>query len=401
MEGWEREIIRELAKEKLEISKLPIMDELKTLWTKHNDLETDMPTVHFEIGTVGDDGFHYKCKCVSPDAVSIERELGNSLTNYKMVGDDRVVSAEFVCNYRSSLMPFSLEIKKTHTDGIGFHIENQIDDLEDVNVIKPSKLSFDYEGSLKYKEFVEEQIGDILDVRMGMNSIYVCLTNDIVHRMGMENMFVAMYDTPDEFHFMMNSLSSDYVNYIKELEKRGMLVANNKNDWLAQGTFGFTKSLPDVATTSKDCWGFLDSQETVGISDDMFNEFFFPYYKKVADTYGLLSYGCCEPVSGFWKKSLSRFENLRKISISPWCDEEYMGEQLKDRRVIFLRKPSPNFLGVDKELDETGFREHIRKTLKASKDCVTEFAFRDVYNLSGNLGKPRRAVEIVKEEIGR
>ncbi|MFA7637056.1 MAG: hypothetical protein WCX81_04765 [Monoglobales bacterium] len=399
MENWERDIIRELAKEKLEISNLPIMKERTELWTKHNDLKGEVPMIHFEVITVVDKGFNYECKCTSPDAVAIERQLGNSLTNYKMVCDDRVVTDDFVCLYESSFVPFNIPIKKVATDGIGFHIESQIHDLQDVSILKPSTMTFDYEKSLKWKEFVQEQIGDILNVRMGMDSFCVCLTSDIVHLMGMDNMFMAMYDNPDEFHFMMESLSDGYVTYIKELEKRGMICGNNKNDRVAQGSFGFTTDLPDNAVTLKDCWGFMDSQETVGISADMFNEFFFPYYKKVADNFGLLSYGCCEPVNPFWEKSLSRFENLRKISISPWCDEEYMGDKLKSKKVIYQRKPSPNYIGVDKNLDEDAFREHIRKTLSAAKDCKLEISFRDVYNLSGNLDKPRRAVEIVREEI--
>lgn len=401
MENWEREIIRSLAREKLEISKLPIMEERKKLWTGHNDLQGNIPPIHFEMWTVGDKGFNYECKCVSPEAVAIESQLGNRIANHKMVGDDRVVTDDFVCSYKSSFVPFGLNIEKTNTSGVGFHINSQIKDLSNTDIIKPSTMSFDYEGSVKWQEFVQEQIGDILNVRMGMNSIGVCLTNEIVHRMEMDNMFMAMYDNPDEFHYMMDSLSNDYVVYIKELEKRGMLCKNNGNDHLNQGSFGFTSYFDNTAIpiTTKDCWGYMDSQETVGISADMFNEFFFPYYKKVSDNFGLLSYGCCEPVNGFWEKSLSKLENLRKISISPWCDEEYMGEQLRNREVIYLRKPSPNFVGVGKYLDEEGFREHIRKTLRAANGCKIEFAFRDVYKLEGELNKPRRAVEIVREEI--
>ena len=101
-----------------------------------------------------------------------------------------------------------------------------------------------------------------------------------------------------------------------------------------------------------------------------------------------------------WKDSLSKLKNLRKISISPWCDEEYMADQLRGSGVIYHRKPSPLYIGgTDYELDEEGFREHIRATMRAAKGCRLEITFRDTYTLNGNLGKPRRAVEIVREEI--
>ena len=76
-----------------------------------------------------------------------------------------------------------------------------------------------------------------------------------------------------------------------------------------------------------------------------------------------------------------------------------MGEQLRDRKVIFHRKPSPNFLGVDKTLDEDAFRSHIRKSLLAAKGCSMEITQRDVYTIHHNVGKAHRYIEIIKEEI--
>ena len=78
-----------------------------------------------------------------------------------------------------------------------------------------------------------------------------------------------------------------------------------------------------------------------------------------------------------------------------------MGEALKGSNVIYHRKPSPNFVGVGKELDEEGFKEHILKTIRCAKGCKLEFSFRDVYNLEGNPDKPRRAVQIVRELIDK
>jgi len=402
MEAWEKERIRTLAKEKKEISHLPVMEERAKLWTKHNNLQGTRPMIHFEAATVQDAGFFESCQCTSPEAVNIEWQLITSMVNHKQIDDDRVVTDEFVCLYHIGFLPFNMPIKKTYVDsGVGFHIESQIESLEDMSWLKPSVLQYDMEGTLQWKSFVEEQIGDILPVRLGMNSFCASMTNEIVHRMGMDNMFMAMYDSPDAFHLMMDTLANDYINLFKGAEERGMICANNKNDWITQGSFGYTDDLPDTAVKTTDCWGYIDSQETVGVSTDMFHEFFYPYYKRIADVYGLLSYGCCEPVSDFWEKSLSGFENLRKISISPWCDEEYMGQQLKTRPVIYQRKPSPNFVGVGKELDEEGFRKHIRQTLEAARDCRLEITFRDVYNLEGRLDKPRRAVEIVREETGQ
>lgn len=119
----------------------------------------------------------------------------------------------------------------------------------------------------------------------------------------------------------------------------------------------------------------------------------------MAKHFGLLSYGCCEPVHPYWEAYISKYPNLRKVSISPWCDEAFIGERLQGENIIYHRKPSPNFVGVGKEFDEQGFKEHVIKTLQCAKGCKLEFSFRDVYTLSGDTTKPKRAVQIVRDMI--
>ena len=38
------------------------------------------------------------------------------------------------------------------------------------------------------------------------------------------------------------------------------------------------------------------------------------------------------------ERCLSKLTNLRKVSSSPWCSEEYMGERLRGSKVIYHRK---------------------------------------------------------------
>ena len=401
MEAKEREFIRDLAKRKLELANTPHMQSLAKEWAAHNDLHGSRPMIHFEMGTVGDPGFKYECQCTSPDARNVEWQLGESMQNYVMVGDDRAVTPDFYVSYGSWFKLFDMTPDRTMTDGIGFHINPQITSLDSLENIKPSSMGFD-EGSFKRSyEYYGDLFGDILEVKGGMSCTGISPTNSLVHLMTMENMFTEMYDNPENCHELMERLTTDFLKYLTELERRKMLLPCCGNNWVGQGTFAFSDELKSSGEiTLGDVWFYMDSQETVGVSPKMFNEFFFPYFKRMSEKCARLSYGCCEPVHPFWADSLSKFENLRKISISPWCDEEYMGEQLRGTKVIYQRKPSPLFTGgTDYALDEDGFRAHIRKTLKAAEGCKLEITFRDVYRLNGNLSKPRRAVEIVREEI--
>ena len=85
--------------------------------------------------------------------------------------------------------------------------------------------------------------------------------------------------------------------------------------------------------TTNDLWLNINSQETVSISPRMYREFILPYYADLAKEFGLVYYGCCEPVHAIWDCCVSQLPHLRKVSISAWCDEERMGEALWGGRV--------------------------------------------------------------------
>ncbi|MEI7884938.1 MAG: hypothetical protein WCI30_06270 [Clostridia bacterium] len=415
MNGWsitleERIYLRDLAKKQREYSALPIMKRREMLWYKHNDLQGERPMIYFETWTFENDLLSLPI-CKSSAGKAIELNLKREMLNHELIDDDKVVSDSYHIDWNTDMLLFDLKIEEEHaTDAhggnLGFHIKSPITDLKkDMHLLKKTTYGVDREAVLIWKGFVEEVLGDILPVKFVGSSLGSSITQHLVRLMGMEKMLYSLIDYPNEFHEVMDRISDDYISYYKWMEKEKLLLLNNGNNWLGQGSFGFTHDLPSKNNIASqdlkltDLWCFLESQETLGVSPKMFNEFFFPYYLKVANEFGLLSYGCCEPVHAYWEKSLSKLPRLRKISISPWCNEEYMGEVLKGSSTIYHRKPSPNFVGVGKDLDEVAFREHILKTLKATKGCKVEFSFRDIYNLEGNIGKPRRAVQIIREEL--
>ncbi|MDE7035974.1 MAG: hypothetical protein K2O74_06980, partial [Eubacteriales bacterium] len=184
-------------------------------------------------------------------------------------------------------------------------------------------------------------------------------------------------------------------------ERKGYLLPTTGFEETNQGSLSFPDELPSEGpVTPSQVWVFMDSQETVGVSHEMFEEIIWPAYERLGQTFGLLSYGCCEPLDPVWDL-ISQFPNLRKASISPWANEEKMGESLRGTRTIYQRKPSPNFLGVDETLDEDAWRAHIEHTLRCAQGCKLEFTSRDVYTIHNNLGKVSRAVEIIRESIDK
>ena len=97
--------------------------------------------------------------------------------------------------------------------------------------------------------------------------------------MGMETMLYSLYDYPDLFKKLMDRLSDEVNEYFDYLEREQLLLPTVGFQRLAQGTYCATTRLPGYDESEKrplkttDVWGFMDSQETVGISAEMFEEF--------------------------------------------------------------------------------------------------------------------------------
>jgi hypothetical protein len=226
--------------------------------------------------------------------------------------------------------------------------------------------------------------------------------------MSMETFFLAMYDCPDTLHAVLALLRDNAIRGARWAEAEGLLELNNGNQCTCGTCFNFTTQLPlhpvqPGRVRLTDMWAGMDSQETVGVSPALFHEFCFPYYRDLAALFGRVYWGCCEPVDPLWERSLSGLPNLKAISISRWADQRFMAEALTGRKIVYSRKPNPNLLGIDVELNEAAWAAEIRETLDvtADRDLPVEFVVRDVYSLHGNLAKATRAVEIARREIDR
>lgn len=403
----DKKILRDLAKRQYEVSQTPEMSELKALWYQHNDCKPSRPVITVELYTFADEVIPGILQCEGEFARQIEARLRSNLLNHEVFKDDTVVPDHWGVPFETWFTPFGIPVKVEQASGnsLGHHFVEVLHDLQDdFHLLKKSDFGIRKEEFEKKLAFFQDLFDGCIPVSAAPVELNVSLTQNIVHIMSMENMFLSIYDYPELFQQMLDSLTDDYLEYFRMLEKNHFILPTTQGEHLCQGTYNFTKELPSWDEvhkrpfTTHDVWGYMDSQETCDISPDMFEEFIFPYYQKIACQYGALSYGCCEPVHPFWEKCISKFDNLRKVSISAWCNEEYMGEQLRGKNIVYLRKPSPNFLGVGSLLDEDALRSHIRRTLTAAKGCTLEFSQRDVYSLHGPLDKVTRYVEIVREE---
>ena len=397
----DRAILRELAKKQMEYANTPENRRRNEAWYKHNDLQGERPLVTIEEWTFSHEVAR-PLSCETEKGRVFEGQLMSHIIGREDIDDDRATPDYFAVSQGGCFEAFGQPIEVQNAeDSIGYQFMHPVKDLkQDWEKIGCSNWGFD-KNEEDYT-LAQEVFAGVMPVKQISDYPGASLTQLLVKLMGMETLFISMYDCPELLSRLLGRLTDEIASYHIEMEQAGILITNNQNQDVAQGTYGHTHSLTYKENASlKDMWGYFDSQETVGVSPDMFAEIFFPHYKRLMDMCGLVNYACCEPVHSIWDSCLSKCDNIRKISISPWCDEEFMGDNLRGTSIIYHRKPSPNIVGAPGFLDEAAYSEHIVETLNAAKGCKVEFSLRDIYTLGGDKGRAKRVVRLIWELIDK
>ena len=134
------------------------------------------------------------------------------------------------------------------------------------------------------------------------------------------------------------------------------------------------------------------------MSPAMFADFFLPAMAEVAALFGLVYYGCCEPVHDRLPLVTAAIPHARAVSISPWCDQTIVADMLgRDR--VFSRKPRPWLLS-GAHPDWPGLEEDLDTTLAAARSYCLEIICRDVYRIDGDNPRLRKWTDLVRSRIG-
>jgi hypothetical protein len=409
------EVLRRLAGRKAEIAGDPVNLGRKAAWYAHDAGEGARPMVLAELGGVCD--AHPPVpqdllECEHPWTRRLERSLRIGIYQFDVLRDDHVVEPYVNTNWRLEVSDYGVQAKVHHSDADvtldARSWEAPIRDLDrDFHKLHPRTATVDREATLAEKARLEAVFDGILPVRIRGGFWWTMgMTWPAIDLIGLEGLMLFMYDDPDGLHRLMAFLRDDHLAFARWAEGQGLLSLNNENDYIGSGSMGYTRDLPQPGRGAgepvrlKDQWVLLESQETVGVGPEQFQEFIFPYQLSLAEQFGKCYYGCCEPVHSRWKV-LERIGNLARVSVSPWADEEYLAGELGPR-FIYSRKPNPTLIST-RRFDEDAIRADIRHTLEvtAASACRVEIIMKDVHTLNDEPDRLARWVRIAREEIDR
>jgi len=400
----EKMILRELARRVAALAARPVEEEKKKLWTLHNGLHQTRPLVFCD----PENGWN---EIITQDLIRCEKPL---LRVWEMLlrkevfwgetmQDDRVIEPYFNVPYHYTDSGYGIAEKVIRTDDRGAYVyDSPIKEYErDFPRLRFPEISVDYERTNQILALAEEIFGEVLRVRLRNPWWWTLgMTWDFIKLRGFSNLMTDMLLAPEWVHRLMDFLCQSIHRKLDFLQSQGLLSLNTEGSYVGSGGFGWTTELPSegynpLSVRTIDMWGFAESQETVGVSPEMYGEFIFPYQKTILERFGLTCYGCCEPLDNRWEY-VRHFPRLRRVSVSPWSDVERMAALL-GAGYVFSLKPNPAPLAAQ-AIDEEWIRRELRRNLKATRDCRVEIIMKDNHTLGNNPQNAVRWTRIAKEE---
>jgi hypothetical protein len=254
-----------------------------------------------------------------------------------------------------------------------------IPDDEALLKLHPAEVAEDKAETERRRDLVLELAGDILPVCLSGVSIWAAVWDRIVFWRGADTILYDLADRPDFIHRLMTRLLELEMDQLDQYEALGLLDAEMETIHCA-GTF--CEELPGADydpenPLARNCWVAGAAQIFSEVSPAMHDEFEIEYMKPYYERFGLVNYGCCEPLH---RKIdiIRKIPNVRLISISPWADVEMAAEKIGGDYVM-ARKPNPAFVAMD-TFDPQLIAEETKATLEACRRNGTpcEFILKDI-----------------------
>ena len=404
----DREIIRELAGRVSEIAALPIQEERRELWKKHNSLQKARPMILlFPEGSWQELLPDEVLKCEDKEARRIEWQLRHRIYHHEHFVDDTVIEGEWSVQKVIHNTGWGMESKRTpSTEARGaWRYEPVIKEPCDLEKIQMPRVKYDEEATRDNLEKMEDLFDGVLDVRLrGISRISYHLTSIYISWRGLKQMMMDMYRNPEMLHEAMSILERGHRGMLDQYVDQNLLSLNNDNSYHSSGGVGYTEELPRPGFDPKrvrpcDMWSSAEAQEMAQVGPRQHAEFVMAYEKRLLEPFGLNGYGCCEDLT---KKldDVFTIPNLRRISISPFADVDGCAAKLKGD-YIYSWKPMPTHLVG--RFDGGMIRDYIRHTIRVAREngCVLEMILKDTHTCEHHPERFDRWTKIAREEVSR
>jgi hypothetical protein len=401
----EKAILRNLAEQVAKIAALPVQQERARLWLAMNHLHPERPLILADPQNGWEELVpETDLECRNPLLRGWEMALRRLIFRHQAIHDDWPVTGWLNVHWVVEAGGYGLQETQLRSGEKGSYTwDAPIKNEKDFEQLHPREIKINRDQTALNLSMAEDIFSGILDVRLfGEAVCRAKLTRNLIHLRGLQQMMLDMYDHPKFMHAMMAFLRDDLLNEWQIYEREGLLTLNNQPDSLmGSGSLAHTDLLPSSdfkgQVRMKDMWCWGEAQETVGVSPQQFDEFVLEYQLPLINRFGLVDYGCCEPLDQKFDLLIQKIPNLRSLAVSPWCDRRKAAQKLEDRFVYvwkqnpsLLCSPQPDFPAVEKD---------IRDTLAIARDCCLVIVMKDTSTFHNDSGRLTRWTDLASEIV--
>jgi hypothetical protein len=383
----DREIVRELAARVAEIAALPVQDEKRALWRKLNARRPDRPMVMIDQVcwnemNIGDE---LTLRCEDREYRGYEDHLRRTLYQWNHFRVDMVVEPFVRVGKAIENTGFGVQVQEETAVGdptngvVGHMYTNQFVTDDDLEKIQTPRICHDSTETARRLAVARDLFDGLLEVRAWGADPYASLWDPISTWMGVQNALYTLVDRPEYMHDLVGRVTNGYMSMLDQLEEQGLLCGEQST---IHCTGAYTDELPAPGYDPEkprtiDLWTFGLAQMFSTVSPRMFKEFEVDYASRICERFGLVYYGCCDPLDGKMRE-VRMIPKVRKVSMSPWVNEE-RGAEAIGSDFVYSRKPSPALLAWDDfNIDEVRKDLEGTQAVCAKYACPLEFILKDI-----------------------
>ncbi len=356
LQNHDKAIIRALATQVAEIAALPVQEEKRALWRRLNGLNPVRPMVTinqvcWNEMNVNDE---LTLTCEDEESRGYEWQLREVLYRWRHFPVDMVVESFIRVPMAINNTGFGVygerhvSVLDPTNSVVGQSYVNQFETDADLDKIATPRISHDKAETARRLEVAHSLFDGTLGViaeGLGQNtSINISVWDSISGLMSVEGALFGIIDRPEYMHEMVRRMVHGNMSMLDQLEEQGLLCAHQS---LIHCTGAFTDDLPapgfdPARPRTKDMWMFGLAQMFSTVSPAIFEEYEVEMSMPLFERFGLVYYGCCDPLD-LKMAQVRKIPHVRKISMSPWVNEERGASAIKGD-YVYSRKPNPALL---------------------------------------------------------
>ena len=414
-EAAEARILRSLAQRVAELAAAESNRKAIDHWTRLNALDSDVPPqvlVHLWPLAWDEVLPDSQLQCTTPWVRRYERDLRRTIWTAEHLDSDNVVEPVITYPLAYHLREYQgLQVQRRYVEGHGDGAAEFVPvilEKSDVEQLGEPALEVDEAASERNRQQALELFDGLLTVVKQPVYFAAKVVDEFSWLRGLENTYWDMVEDPVWVNEALGRIAANFQQRFELLESAGLWGVAHKSFPLGSAGLRFAPNLPDWRTADdpstfapklSESWGNTCAEVCNVVSPEMHDRFAFEFDRQLMRQFRYINVGCCETLDTKTAE-LRRVPNVRKVSVSEWCDVKRAAENLGSDYVYSYRAAGVHFVRDPWDIDAA--RAEIQAVLDATRGSPVEL----VLNIGGTLGEGdggRKLAEwcrIVRDLIG-